>query len=214
MNHSTPSLPVHHQLPEFTQTHVHRVGDTTAICKASSDNHFTFLPFFFFGMVLLTASCIIVQTSVRSYSGTLFTRSNHLNLFITSTTYSSPPLHIHQFSSVVQSCLTLCNPMDYSTPGFPVHHQLLELAQTHVHQVSDVSNHLILCHPLLLLPSLFPSIRVFSNESALCIRWPKYWSFGFSVSSSNEYSGLISFRIGWLDLAVQGTLKSLLQHHG
>ena len=125
---------------------------SSAICKASSDNHFTFLPFFFFGMVLLTASCIIVQTSVRSYSGTLFTRSNHLNLFITSTTYSSPPLHIHQFSSVVQSCLTLCNPMDYSTPGFPVHHQLLELAQTHVHQVSDASNHLILCHPILLLP--------------------------------------------------------------
>ena len=76
------------------------------------------------------------------------------------------------------------------------------------------SNHLILCHPLLLPPSIFPSIRVFSNESALCIRWPKYWSFSFSISSSNEYSGLISFRIGWLDLlVVQGTLKRLLQHH-
>ena len=76
------------------------------------------------------------------------------------------------------------------------------------------SNHLILCHPLLLLPSIFPSIRVFSNESALCIRWPKYWSFSFSISPSNEYSGLISFRMDWLDLfAVQGTLKSLLQHH-
>ena len=77
-----------------------------------------------------------------------------------------------------------------------------------------LSNHLILCHPLLLLPSIFPSIRVFPNESALCIRWPKYWSFSFSVSSSNEYSGLISFRMDWWDLlTVQGTLKSLLQHH-
>ena len=76
------------------------------------------------------------------------------------------------------------------------------------------SNHLILCHPLLLLPSIFPSIRVFSNESALCIRWPKYWSFSFCSSPSNEYSGLISFRMDWLDLlAVQGTLKSLLQQH-
>ena len=75
------------------------------------------------------------------------------------------------------------------------------------------SNHLILCHPLLLLPSIFPSIRVFSSESALLIRWPKYWSFSFNISPSNEYSGLISFRMDWLDLAVQGTLKSLLQHH-
>ena len=76
------------------------------------------------------------------------------------------------------------------------------------------SNHLILCHPLLLPPSIFPSIRVFSNESALCIRWPKYWSFSFNISPSNEYSGLISFRMDWLDLlAVQRTLKSLLQHH-
>ena len=76
------------------------------------------------------------------------------------------------------------------------------------------SSHLILCHPLLLPPSIFPSIRVFSNESALCVRWPKYWSFSFSISPSNEYSGLISFRMDWLDLlAVQGTLKSLLQHH-
>ena len=99
-------------------------------------------------------------------------------------------------------------------PGFPVHHQLLELAQTHVHWLAMPSNHLILCCPLLLLPSIFPSIRVFSNESVVCIRWPKYWSFNFSVSPSNEYSGLISFRIDWFDLlAVQGTLKSFLQHH-
>ena len=104
--------------------------------------------------------------------------------------------------------------MDCSTPGFPVHHQLPEFAQTHVYLVGDVVQSSILCHPLLLLPSIFPSIRVFSNESVLCIRWPKYWSFSFSISPSNEYSGLISCRMDWLDLlAVQGTLKSLLQHH-
>ena len=99
-------------------------------------------------------------------------------------------------------------------PGLPVHHQLLEFTQTHVHELVMPSNHLILCRPLLLPPSIFPSIRVFSNESVLPIRWPKYWSFSFSISPSNEYSGLISFRMDWLNLlAVQGTLKSLLQHH-
>ena len=118
-----------------------------------------------------------------------------------------------QFSSVAQSCLTLCSPMDCNTPGFPVHRQLPELAQTHVPRVSDAT-HLILYHPLLLLPSIFPSIRVFSNESILHMRGPKYWSFSFSISPSNEYSGLISFRIDWFDLlAIQGTLKSLLQHY-
>ena len=101
--------------------------------------------------------------------------------------------------------------MDYPMPGFPVLHQLLEFTQTHVHQVSEPT-HLILCRPLLLLPSIFPSIRVFSNESVLPIRWPKYWSF--SISPSNEHPRLISFRMNWLELlAVQGTLKSLLQHH-
>ena len=104
--------------------------------------------------------------------------------------------------------------MHYSMPGFPVHHQPPELAQTHVHQVGDAIQPSHLCHPLLLLPSDFPSIRVFSNESVLCIRCPKYWSFSFSISPFNEYSGLISFRIDWFDLlAVQGILKSLLQHH-
>ena len=118
-----------------------------------------------------------------------------------------------QFSSVAQSCQTLCNPMDCSTPGLPVHHQLLEFTQTHVHESVMPSNHLILCCPLLLLPSIFPNIRVFSNESVLHIRWPKYWSFSFSISPYNEYSGLISFRMDWLDLlAVQGTCKGLLQH--
>ena len=119
-----------------------------------------------------------------------------------------------QFSSVAQSCLTLCDPMNRSVPGLPVHHQLREFTQTHVHESVMPSNHLILCHPLLLLPSIFLSIRVFSNESALRMRWPKYWSFSFSISPSSEYSGLISFRIDWLDLfVVQKTLKSLLQHH-
>ena len=104
--------------------------------------------------------------------------------------------------------------MNRSTPGLSVHHQLLE--STNPVSIKSVmpSNQLILCHPLHLLPSIFPSIRVFSNESALCSRWPKYWSFSFSISPSNEHPGLISFRINWLDLlTVQGTLKSLLQHH-
>ena len=111
--------------------------------------------------------------------------------------------------------------MDCSIPGFPVHHQLLKPAQTHVHpsisqphnqpiiKLLVPPNHLVLCHPLLLLPSVFPIIRVFSSESVLHIRWPKYWSFGFSISPSSEYSGLISFIMDWFDLlAVQGTLKS------
>ena len=104
--------------------------------------------------------------------------------------------------------------MACSTPGLPVHHQLPESAQTRVHSVGDASQPAISSSPLLLLPSIFPSIRVFSSESALRIRWPKYWSFSLSINPSNEYSGLISFRMDWLDLpAVQGTLKSCLQHH-
>ena len=120
-----------------------------------------------------------------------------------------------QFSSVAQSCPTLCDPMNCSTPGLPIHHQLPESTQTHVHPVGDAIQP---SHPrcsLLLPPSVFPSIRVFSNESVFHIRWPKYCSFSFSAfSPSNEYSGLISFRMDLLDLLeVQGTLKSLLQHH-
>ena len=103
--------------------------------------------------------------------------------------------------------------MNRSTSGLPVYHQLPEFTQTHVHRVGDAI-HLILCHPLLLLPPIPPSIRVFSSESTLCMRWPKYWSFSFNISPSNEYPGLISFRMDWLDLlAVQGTHNSLLQHH-
>ena len=118
------------------------------------------------------------------------------------------------YCSVTQSCLTLCDPMDCSTPGLPVHHQPQSFHKLMSIELMMSSNHIIFCCPLHLLPSVFPSIRVFSNESNLRMRWPKYWSFSFSISPSNEYSGLISFRMGWLDLsAVQGTLKSLLQHH-
>ena len=105
-------------------------------------------------------------------------------------------------------------PQGCSMPGFPVHHQLMELAQTHIPRVGDANQPSHPLHPLLLLPLIFPSIRVFSNESVPCIRWPKCWSFNFSTSPSNEYSGLVSFSVDWFDLvAVQGTLKSLLQHH-
>ena len=117
-----------------------------------------------------------------------------------------------QFSSVTQSCPTLCNPMNRSMPGFPVHHHIPEFTETHVHRVGDAIQP---SHPL---SSLFPPapnpsfpIRVFSNESTLRVRWPKYWSFSFSISPSKEIPGLISFRMDWLDLlAVQGTLKSLM----
>ena len=105
-----------------------------------------------------------------------------------------------QFSSVSQSCLTLCHPVEGSMPGFPVHHQFPELTQTQSIESVIPFNYLILCHLLLLLPSIFPSIKVFSNESVLRIRWPKYWSFSFSISTSHEYSRLISFRMDWLEL--------------
>ena len=118
-----------------------------------------------------------------------------------------------QFISVAQSCPTPFDPMD-CPPGFPVHQQLPEFTQTDVHWVSDAIQPSHPLSPLLLLPSIPPSIRVFSNESTLCMRWPEYWSFSFSISPSKEHQGLISFRMDWLDLlAVQGTLKSLLQHH-
>ena len=136
-----------------------------------------------------------------------------LLMFINLFSASVSPFSSVQFSSVVQSCPTLCNPMNRSTPGLlsitnswtPPKPMSIELVMP--------SNHLILCCPLLRLPSIFPSIRVFSNESTLCIRWPKYWIFSFNISPSKEYPGLI-FRKHWLDLlAVQETLKSLLQHH-
>ena len=123
-------------------------------------------------------------------------------------------LSVH-FSSAAQSCLTLCDPMDCSIPVFPIHHQLPELAQTHVHGVGDAIQPSYPLSPLLLLFSIFPSIRVFSKEeSVLRIRWPNYRSFSFNISPFSEYSGLISFRMDRLDLlAVQRALKSRLQHY-
>ena len=123
---------------------------------------------------------------------------------------------MYQFSSVAQSCPTLCDSMNRSTPGLPIHHQLPEFTQTHVHRVVDAiqpSHPLSSPYPPAPNP-IPPNIKVFSNESTLHMRWPKYRSFSFSISPSNEHPGLISFRMEWLDLlAVQGTLKSLLQHH-
>ena len=130
-----------------------------------------------------------------------------------STTWKALYLSV-QFSSVSQSCLTLCTPwttVSQASLSITNSRSLLKLMSF---ESVMPSNHIILCHPLLLLPSMFPRIRVFSKESVLHIRWPKYWSFSFNISPSNKYSGLISFRIDWLDLlAIQGTLKSLLQHH-
>ena len=125
-----------------------------------------------------------------------------------------PKGHGESESEVAQSCPTLCNPMNCGTPGLPIHHNSRTLHKPMSIELVMLSNQFILCHPLLLLPSIFPSIRVFSKVSAVRTRWPKYWSFSFSISPSKEYSELISFRVDWFDfLSVQGTLKSLLQHH-
>ena len=119
----------------------------------------------------------------------------------------------HETSVQLLSCVWLCDPVNHSQTSPSITNSWSLPKPMFIESVMP-SNHLILCHPLLLLPSISPSIRVFSNESALCIRWPKYWSFSFNISPSNEQPGLISFRMDWLDvLAVQGTLKSLLQHH-
>ena len=124
--------------------------------------------------------------------------------------YSSPV----QFSSVAQSCPTLCDPADCSTPSLPLHHHSQSLLRLTPIESVMPSSHLILCRPLLFLPPIPPSIKVFSKESTLHMRWPKYWSFSFNIILSKEHPGLISFRMDWLDLLeVQGTLKSLLQHH-
>ena len=139
----------------------------------------------------------LLFTKLSSFLIAFLPRSKHL-LILWLQSLSAQPLSCVQPFAVSWT-------KDCSTPGLPVHHQLPEFTQTHVHWAVMPSNHLILCHPRLLLPSIFPSIRVFSNESVLRIRWPKYWIFSFSISPSNEYSGMISFRIDWFDqLAVQG----------
>ena len=154
-----------------------------------------------------------------------FSVKTHLNLIVTILTFQNSPHSLSAFViscilssgvhfSVTKLCLALCNPMDWSTPGFlsfTISQSLLKLMFI---ELVMPYNHLIFCYPLLFLPSFLPSIRVFSNELALCIRWPKNWNFSISISPSEEYSGLISLRIDWFDiLAVQGTLKSLFQHH-
>ena len=127
----------------------------------------------------------------------------------TTTISASDKLNSVQFSSVAQSCPTLCNPMNCSMPDLPVHHQLPEFTRlTSIESVMP-SSHLILCHPLLLLPPIPPSIKVFSNESALCMRWPKYWSFSFSIIPSKEHPGLISFRMDWLESSPTPQFKSI-----
>ena len=147
------------------------------------------------------------RKNVAHNSATLVKVLIQLTIFVHS-------LPVFQFSSVAQSYLTLSDPVNHSTPGLPVHTNSRSLRKLMFIKSVMPSSHLILCLPLLLLSPIPPSIRVFSNESPLRMRWPKYWSFSFSISPSNEHSGLISFRMDWLDLlAAQGTLKSLLQHH-
>ena len=137
--------------------------------------------------------------------------SNFIFIIVSTDGWPVFPIIIYQFTSVTQSCLTLCKPMDCSTPGLPVHHNSWSLLKLMSIESVMPSNHFILCCPLLLPPSIFSSIRVFSNDSALRIRWPKYWSFSFSISPSNEHLGLISFRIDWFDvLVVQGDSQESL----
>ena len=177
---------------------------------------FLWFGFFFFFFLKGSATAAVVSTRHRTVA---FLMHQFRWFFLCSTWLSlrEEPLSFYIFILLVsvqfspQCCPTLCDPRDCSVPGLPVHHQLLQFIQTHVHWVDVPSNPLSSPSP----PTFnFPTIRVISNDSVLCIRWPKYWSFSFSISPSNEYSGLISFRMDWLDLlAVHRTLKSLLQHH-
>ena len=189
MNRSTPGLPVHHQLPEFTQIHIHRVSD--AIQRVSdaiqwiesqiNQNYFS-LNLYSYKQHTMTLLRNVMICPIYYITWHWRNLRNFIFNIVLSTL---------QFSSVAQSYQSLCDPMDWNMPGFPVHHKFPELTQTHVHSSVMSSNHLILCHPLLLPPSIFPSIRVLSNESVLPIKWPKYWRFSFNISPSNEYSGLI-----------------------
>ena len=168
----------------------------------------------FFHMYVMSASNIIFL-EISFYDRVLFyTKPVHDSRRFSCRILTSNVILSLQFTSVNESCHTLCDHMDCSTPGLPVHHQLLSPPKLISIESVIPSSHLILSCPLLLLPSIFPSIRVFSNDSTLHIRCPKYRSFSFNISPTKEHTGLISFRMDWLDfLAVQGTLKSLLQHH-
>ena len=173
-------------------------------CQFHSDKTWSYYPYFIHKT--------LYQYAISPSSETSFSDQIYMNLSLSDIKTLQ---HNHQFSSVqsLSHVWLFATPWTATCQGLPVHHQLPEFTQTHVCWVSDAIQHLILYHPLL-PPSIFPSIRVFSNESALRIRWPKYWSSSFNINPSNEYSGLVSFRIDWVDLlAVQGTLKSLLQHH-
>ena len=166
--------------------------------------------------VTITSLCFFLPTAVASQ--VLLTLRSLISNFCLSSSKRIPKslfsFQPFQFSSVAHSCLILRDPMDCNSQGLSIFHHLPEIAQTHIHWVSDAIQPSCPLYPLLFLSSIFPSIRVFSNESVLQIRWPKYWSFSFSISPSSDYSGLISFRMDWLDLlAVQWTLKSVLQHH-
>ena len=178
--------------------------------KINYNVQWSYFFFFLFEENLQEIKHVQISTILRKSSLTSLHQSLSLPYFLfTSKLFSSV-----QFSSVAQSYPTLGDRMNSSTPGLPVLTNSWSSLKPMSIELVMPTNHLILCHPLLLLPSIFPSIRVFSNESALRIRWPKYWSFSLNISPSSEYSGLISFRMDWLDLlAVQGTLKSLLQYH-
>ena len=203
MDCSTPGFPVHHQLPEPTQTHVHRVSDAIQPshphCPCSCLQSFP-------ASGSSPMSWFFASDGQQAQEKTLSIADRREMQIKTTMRYHPTPLRI---SSVALSCPILRHPMDCSTPGLPVHHHLAEPTQTHVHRVSGAIQP---SHPLS-SPSPAPNPES-SNESTLCMRWPKYWSFSFSIIPSTEIPGSTSFRMDWLDLlAVQGTLKSLLQHH-
>ena len=199
MDCSMPGFPVHHQLLKFIHTHVHWVGDAIQpshplLSPSSPAFNLSQIRIFSDESVLLIrwpkyCSFSFSISPSSECSGVISFRMHGLNLLAI------------QFSSVQSlNHVRLCDLMNRSMPGLPVYHQLLESTQTHVHRVGDAIQLSHSLSPLLLLPSIFPSIRVSSNELAFCIRWSKYWSFSFSISPSNECSGLISFRIDWFDL--------------
>ena len=208
MDYSMPGFPVHHQFPELTQTHIQRVGDTIQPSHPLSSPS---PPAFNLSWQEEKIDTSFIYSSFKNRGLTNLTevqaRLVYWNLqnivkweFSSVQSFSCVQLFVTPWTAARQASLSITN--SWSLPRLVSIESVMP------------SNHLILCHPLLLPPSVSPSIKVFSNESVLCIRWPKYWSFSFNISPSNEHSGLISFRMEWFDLlAVWGTLQSLLQHH-